>query len=132
MSTEHFTQKHTEKTRNTCHFTGDRLQELWNELMCYIGASDPQLRGQIFSQRFCFVCPSYPVSTSRPGKAGREGHSTLICPAFPPNRILRSGNLAHILGTSCSVIMKCQRIPKNLETACFCYSHRQGSKSHDA
>lgn len=93
--------------------------------MCYIEASDPQLRGQIFPQRFYFVCPSYPVSINGLGKAGSEGHDILICPVFPPNHILRSGNLADILSTSRSVIMKCQRIPKKLETACFCYSHRQ-------
>lgn len=80
-------------------------------------SSDPQLRGEILALRFCFVCPSS-VSTRRLGKAGREGHDTLSCPVFPPNHILRSGNLADILGTSCSVIMKFQRIPKNLETAC--------------
>lgn len=124
----------TEETRNIYHFTWDRLQELCNVLMGNIEACDPQLRGQIFPQRFCFVCSSYPVSTSRLGTAGREGYDTLICPVFPPNHILRSGKLADILGTSSSVIMKCKRTPKNLETACFCYSHRLGNKSppHDA
>lgn len=70
------------------------------------------LEARSFPQRFCFDCPSYPVSTSRLGKAEREMHSILICPVFPPNHILRSGNLADILGTSCSVITECQRIPK--------------------
>lgn len=62
-----------------------------------------------------------PATLLLPGGLGRQeerGTNTLSCPVLPPNHILRSGNLADILGTSCSVIMKFQRIPKNLETAC--------------
>lgn len=82
--------------------------------------------GQVFPQRFCLVCPSYPVSPSRLWEGSKR--EAQHYPVLPPDHSLRSGHQANTLGTSRPLIIKDQRIPANLETAHFCWNHRLGYK----